>query len=263
MESQQTETYRLHLRSGSDSFDSDDRAGFEMENVANPPIGKSMKHKTMALAAADALRSQIMRGVYSPGQQLRQDTLAAEFGMSRIPIREALFLIEREGLIKILPHRGAVVVRLSPEEVEEVFNMRALLEPFLLERSAPKLTAADFRMLAKIQSRYVDAIRRADVGSWNEVNSEFHLELYKHAESPRMIRIVQNLLTECDRLTRVQLLSIEGDQARAVREHAELLRLCETQQFAAACVLLGEHIQHIRAGLVAVARAALPAGARG
>lgn len=208
----------------------------------------------MALAAAEALRSQILRGVYSPGQQLRQDTLAAEFGMSRIPIREALILIEREGLIKILPHRGAVVVRLSPEEVDEVFNMRVLLEPFLLARSAPKLTKADFRRLAKVQSRYADAIQREDIGSWNEVNSEFHLELYKHAESPRIIKLVQNLLSECDRLTRVQLLSIEGDRDRAIREHAELLRLCETQEFDAACALLRDHIEHIRAGLVAVAK---------
>lgn len=225
-----------------------------METVVTPPVGKSMKHKTMALAAADALRSQILRGVYGPGQQLRQDTLAAEFGMSRIPIREALFLIEREGLVRILPHRGAVVVRLSPEEVDEIFNMRVLLEPFLLERSAPQLTAEDFETLASIQSRYVGAIRREDIGSWNEVNSIFHLELYKHAASPRIVGIVRNLLTECDRLTRVQLLSIEGDQERAIREHAELLRLCETQQFAAACALLRDHIEHIRAGLVAVAK---------
>jgi DNA-binding GntR family transcriptional regulator len=234
--------------------ESDDRAGIAMTEVVTPPVGKSLKHKTMALAAADALRSQILQGVYSPGQQLRQDTLAAAFGMSRIPIREALFIIEREGLIKILPHRGAVVVRLSPDEVEEVFNMRALLEPFLLARSAPKLTRDDFRLLATIQTRYADAIRREDIGRWNELNSEFHLELYKHADSPRVIKIVQNLLSECDRLTRVQLLSIEGDQERAIREHAELLRLCKAQDFDAACVLIRNHIEHIRAGLVEVAK---------
>ncbi len=218
--------------------------------MATDPVGKSMKHKTMALAAAEELRSRIMRGVFGPGQQLRQDTLASEFGMSRIPIREALFLVEREGLVKILPHRGAVVVQLSADEVEELFNMRVLLEPFLLARSAPKLTKADFKMLARIQTKYVEAISRKDIDSWNRVNAEFHLELYKHADSPRIFTTVKNLLAECDRHTRVQLLSIEGDQERAVSEHAKLLQLCEDQNFSEACDLLRNHIEHIRSGLV-------------
>lgn len=218
--------------------------------MATAPIGKSMKHKTMAAAAADELRSRIMRGVFSPGQQLRQDTLAAEFGMSRIPVREALFLIEREGLVKILPHRGAIVVQLSADEVDELFNMRVLLEPFLLARSAPHLTANDFKSLNKIQARYVEATNRNNADGWNKVNTEFHLELYKHANSPRILGTVHNLLTECDRHTRIQLLGIEGDQARSVKEHAELLRLCEEQKFPQACDLLRAHIEHIRSGLV-------------
>ena len=213
-------------------------------------VGKSMKHKTMALAAADELRSRILSGVFEPGHQLRQDSLAAEFGMSRIPIREALFLVEREGLIKILPHRGAVVVTLSADEVDELFSMRALLEPFLLKKSAPLLGKADFKALRRIHKHYVDAMDGQKLDIWNAVNTEFHLALYQHANSPRMLSTVQNLLIECDRHTRIQLLSIAGDRDRAIGEHAELIELCETGHFSEAAEVLHDHIEHIRLGLV-------------
>lgn len=83
------------------------------------PVGKGLKHKTMASAAAEEIRNRILSGVYSPGLQLRQDGLAADLGMSRIPIREALVQLESEGLLKILPHRGAVVAQLTADEIEE------------------------------------------------------------------------------------------------------------------------------------------------
>ena len=104
------------------------------------PVGKSLKHRTMASAAAEEIRNRILSGGYPPGVQLRQDGLAADLGMSRIPIREALVQLESEGLLKIVPHRGAIVAQLTVDEIEELFNMRLLLEPFLFKRSAPHLT---------------------------------------------------------------------------------------------------------------------------
>jgi DNA-binding GntR family transcriptional regulator len=213
-------------------------------------IGKSLKHKTMSSAAAEEIRNGILRGIYPPGSQLRQDGLATELGMSRIPVREALLLLENEGFVKILPHRGAIVAQLSTEEIEELFNIRILLEPFLFERSTPLLTAADFKALRGIQARYALSIDKLDVDSWNELNSEFHLVLYRHARSPRVVATVQNLLKECDRHTRIQLSSIKGARARAVREHGQLLRLCKEGKFAEGARLMRAHIDHIRVGLV-------------
>lgn len=213
-------------------------------------VGKSLKHKTMASAATEEIRDRILGGFYPPGFQLRQDGLAGELGMSRIPVREALVLLESEGLVKILPHRGAVVVELTGEEIEELFNMRLLLEPFLFARSAPHLTADDFKALTGIQNRYAKSIDDLDIGSWNELNTEFHLLLYRHARSSRVTGIVQNLLVECDRHTRIQLSQIEGDRQRAVREHGELLRLCKEGKYEEGAQLLHEHIDHIRSVLV-------------
>ena len=204
----------------------------------------------MSMAAAEVIRDRILSGRFQPGTQLKQDILAAECGMSRIPIREALVQLESEGLVKILPHRGAIVVELSAKEIEELFNMRTLLEPFLLKRSAPLLKPADFRSLRKILARYTDSITNQDSESWNELNTEFHMVLYRHADSPRMMATVQTLLKECDRHTRFQLSNIKGDPERAVREHNELLRLCEERRFDEAASLLWEHIDHVRVVLV-------------
>ncbi|MFJ7357475.1 GntR family transcriptional regulator (plasmid) [Rhizobium oryzihabitans] len=215
-------------------------------------VSKSLKHKTMSTAAAEEIRSRILEGVFPPGRQLRQEELAQEFGISRIPIREALLLLESEGIVRIQPHRGAVVVELSAEEVEELFNMRILFEPFLLERSAPHLAPADFEKLDKILDRYETSIDKLDIDRWNDLNSEFHMLLYTHARSPRITSTVQNLLGECDRHTRIQLSNITGDRARAVREHKELVRLCRERRFAEAADFMRMHIDRIRVGLMAL-----------
>ncbi|MBP2447642.1 GntR family transcriptional regulator [Rhizobium leguminosarum] len=204
----------------------------------------------MAAAAAQEIRNRIVEGIYPPGYQLRQDGLAQELEMSRIPIREALVLLESEGLVKNYPHRGAMVVELSIEEIEELFNMRMLLEPFLFARSAPKLTSVDLDELRLIQSRYAESIEKLDVDSWNNLNTEFHLRLYRHADSPRIVATVHNLLQECDRHTRIQLSVIGGDRDRAVQEHQRLLGLCEQGLHAEGASFMREHIDHIRAVLV-------------
>ena len=214
------------------------------------PIGKSLKHKTISTAAAEEIRRRILGGVFPPGFQLRQEELAKDFGISRIPIREALLLLENEGIVKISPHRGATVVKLSTDEIEELFNMRILLEPFLFERSAPLLTPADYNDLNSILERYAVSIHKLNIAVWNDLNSEFHMLLYQHARSPRMLTTVQNLLGECDRHTRIQLTNIAGDRERAVREHVELVRLCEAGKFSQGAQLLREHIDHIRVGLL-------------
>src|SRR5918997_1165848 len=113
-------------------------------NLAPAPARKSLQHRTISAAVAEELRRRIVDGEFSAGFQLRQDALASEFGVSRIPVREALMQLEAEGLVKIHPHRGAIVSELSTEEVHELFELRALLEPRLLKASAKHLTEADY-----------------------------------------------------------------------------------------------------------------------
>jgi DNA-binding GntR family transcriptional regulator len=206
------------------------------------PAQKSLQHRTIAAAVAEDLRRRIVDGDLEAGSPLRQDPLAAEFGVSRIPVREALMQLEAEGLVKIHPHRGAIVSELSTEEVQELFALRALLEPRLLMASAPRLTQDDYGKLNGILQEYGAELRANHVRRWGELNTAFHTLLYRHAGQPRTLAIVANLLQECDRHTRLQL-SLTDGMERAETEHAELLRLCETGQIAAACTLLKNHIE--------------------
>ncbi|MGE0752470.1 MAG: GntR family transcriptional regulator [Variibacter sp.] len=212
--------------------------------VAPRLIAKGLQHRTIAAAVVDALRRRILDGKFSAGAQLRQDSLAQEFGVSRIPIREALLQLDAEGLVKILPHRGAVVSALSAAEVTELFALRALLEPRLLRLSAPHLTAADYAELDRILEEYSSALRAHQVDRWGELNTAFHAALYKHAGQPRTAGIVAALLQNCDRYTRLQLSYTKG-RRRAQTEHAELVRLCRQGDIEGAAALLKTHVENV------------------
>jgi DNA-binding GntR family transcriptional regulator len=208
------------------------------------PARKSLQHRTIAAAVAENLRHRILDGDFKAGFPLRQDTLATEFGVSRIPVREALMQLEAEGLVKIHPHRGAIVSELSTEEVQELFELRALLEPRLLKASVGHLTHTDYEKLNEILQEYSTELRANHIRRWGELNTEFHMLLYRHADQPRTLAIVANLLQECDRHTRLQL-SLTDGMKRAETEHAELLRLCASGQITSACSLLKTHIEDV------------------
>ncbi|MFE1600568.1 GntR family transcriptional regulator [Methylobacterium sp. ID0610] len=212
-----------------------------------------LRHKTVSAAVAEALRERILGGDLAPGTQLRQDALAEEFGISRIPVREALLQLEASGLVRIMPHRGAVVSDLSVEEIEDIFQLRTLLEPQLLILSARHLTGEDYRELRALRDEYSAALTAGQIDQWGELNRRFHLGLLRHAGRPRSLAIVSGLLQDCDRPTRLQL-SLTGDVARADREHTTILDLCEAGEIAAAANLLRSHVEHAGHSLIAIYR---------
>ena len=210
-----------------------------------------MKNRTIADSIGTEIRRRILDGRYPAGSQLRQDGLAAEFGASRIPVREALFQLEAEGLVRILPHRGAMVAPLSPADAAEALELRAALEPRLLALSAPRLTDDDYARADALLEEYAAALRAGATARWGALNTELHLLLYGRAERPRALGLVGSLLAECDRYTRLQLSTDSAELERADREHREIVRLCRNGHVSAACALLTDHIDHVAAALMA------------
>ncbi|MCF3640584.1 GntR family transcriptional regulator [Rhizobium sp. TRM95111] len=210
-----------------------------------------LKHRTLSGALIEEIRQGILSGRYPAGSQLRQDALADSFGVSRIPIREALFQLEAEGLVRIVPQKGAIVSELSTAEIDDVFELRAMLEPRLLRASAPLLSEADFAALDEIQSRYVSAITAREVDRYGQLNAELHMVLYRRADLPKTQQIVASLLQTSERYTRVQLSSADA-MSKAMREHAELIRLCRSRDVEEAGRLLERHISDVRTDLLAV-----------
>lgn len=208
-----------------------------------------LKHRTLSAAIAERLRQEILSGTHPSGAQLRQDALATAFEVSRIPVREALFQLEAEGLVRIVPHKGAVVTTLSLEEINDVFDLRVLLEPRLFRPSIQALGKSDFTRMDEIQCAFSAAIRARDTRQWGTLNAEFHTALYAGANLPRTLATVTGLLQTSDRYTRVQL-STPAAMKRAEREHAQLVSLCRKRNVDEACSLLVRHIEAVRTDLV-------------
>ncbi|KAF0227737.1 MAG: transcriptional [Beijerinckiaceae bacterium] len=211
----------------------------------------ALKNRTLSAAIADRLRQEILGGVHGAGVQLRQDALAKAYGVSRIPVREALFQLEGEGLVQMVPHKGAVVTGLSPDEVRDVFDLRTLLEVRLLAQSIPALTEDDLAALDALQKTFSDAIARHDRPQWGMLNAQLHLLMYRRAPLPRTMAIVAALLQTSERYTRLQLVT-KSAWERAEREHNELIELCRARNAPAACDLLKRHIAIVRSDLEAL-----------
>ena len=210
-----------------------------------------LKHRTLSAAIVDRLRQAILDGTHPAGAQLRQDALADTYGVSRIPVREALFQLEAEGLVRIAPHKGAIVSELSLDEINDVFDLRRILEPRMLAQSARRFDEEDFARLDAIQAQFVAAIAAHDVSRWGLLNADFHMALYAKARQPRTQSIVAALLQTSDRYTRVQLSSTTA-MGIAEQEHAQLIALCRAGEFDEACRFLEKHIESVRTDLLRV-----------
>jgi DNA-binding GntR family transcriptional regulator len=211
--------------------------------------GLPIQRQTVVSATLQALRERILRGELLEGEQLRQEALAEELGVSRIPLREALRQLQSEGLVTFYPHRGAVVSTLSPEEISEAFELRAVLEPDLLRRAIPNLSEADFAKARSDLAAYEADLQSGDVSTWGERNWQFHSTLLEPAHRPLSLGIVQNLNYHSNRYVRLQLMLTHGE-TRATQEHQLILAHCEKRETDAACSLLIEHILHAGRSLV-------------
>lgn len=196
---------------------------------------------------ADALREAILQGIFQEGQSLRQDEIATQFGVSRIPVREALKQLEAEGLVTLHLNRGAMVSVLTDVEAQEICEIRSALEVKAMQLAIPKLKEADLAKAAVI----LEATDQAtDAGTLAKLNWEFHATLYATAERPRLLTLIKTLHVNCDRYVRVQLAQTDY-QDLSQKEHYQILAACQTQDSKAAIRLLKRHIDTAGEQLVA------------
>ena len=201
-------------------------------------MNRPIERRTVAAEAAEILRQRILSGEIQAGQPIRQEQIAQELGVSRIPLREALKQLEAEGFVTIAPHKGAVVSSLSADEADELFALRLQLERWLLREAIPRLTAADFAKLDRIieESRAPDSLAR-----WGELNWQFHEVLYHPAERPLSIRFLKRIHDSLDRYLRLQI-AVTRDWDRAYQDHQRLVALSREGNADAAVALLERHI---------------------
>lgn len=198
----------------------------------------------------DELRQSILTGEIEAGVQLRQDEIAHRFGTSRIPVREALRQLASEGLVTFHPFRGAVVSRLSLDEVLELLDIRIGLECRALRLAVPNMVQADLDYAEKILREYD---KEPKATRWGEMNWKFHSALYAPCNKTKLLALIDSNYGHVDRFTRLQV-SLAAGKERPQREHYAMLKMCAANKVDEAVRTLEQHIEQTRKSLVASVR---------
>jgi DNA-binding GntR family transcriptional regulator len=153
-------------------------------------FGTRFRENVASHRIADSLRTAILDGRYRPGERIRQEDVAAQSGASRIPVREALRMLDAEGLVTLVANSGAWVTKLTPAECSEAYQIRERLEPLLLRLSMPRLEVAAVDRLGRLAD---DMEARAGVDAFMRADREFHLSSYAGAASGETWQIIHRL----------------------------------------------------------------------
>lgn len=204
------------------------------------------RFRTASSFVTDTLRSAILSGALVDGEPLRQDELATVLGVSRMPVREALRRLEAEGLVDFQPHKGAVVAELAPEEVEEIYEMRLMVECHALRQSIPHLTDDALDRAAAILDE-IDVGQ--DLTRWGELNQHFHATLYSGVVRPRLNALISSLNGAIDRYLRLLITQFDYEN-RSQDEHRQILAACRRHDAETATNLLAGHISEGRNTMV-------------
>jgi DNA-binding GntR family transcriptional regulator len=207
-------------------------------------VGHSL-NRTISAQIARLVRQRIVTGVYPGGAPLLQDSIAAEFGVSKIPIREALVQLSAEGLVDIQAHRGFQVRPMSLAEAEEVLGLRLMIEPTVCAEGA-RLARDEDRSEAETALRALnDRVASGAHDETGELNRDFHLALTVPRLQPVGTEIVRRLLTISQRYAQVHL-TVPGRPARAIEEHTEIFRAWSDGRSADLAHLIRVHIEETR-----------------
>lgn len=194
--------------------------------------------------AYDVIRQGIIDGRFAPAGRITEHEVAAAAGVSRTPAREALRRLHSEGLVHFTPNQGAVVTEWSGEESDEVFELRALLEPFGAARAATRATAAQIQALQQLaKEQYAEAhdpVSR-DVDRIAALNNDFHRQLQEAAHSPRLLRAVAALL-EAPLIMKTFLNYTREDLERSAAHHLEIVRAIAARDPEWAASVMRSHI---------------------
>lgn len=202
--------------------------------------------------AFQELRSAIEDGRLKPGERLTIARLRAGLDMSPTPIREALRLLQAEGLLEHEPHRGVVVRTYRPDEAKEVYRLRILLEPLATELAVDRATEAEIEEMRDLHQTLMAA---ADPGPTQtdaaELNARWHRSIYDASRSPYLIEFIARLWQALP----VRAIWLSRRAPRSVAQHVEIMSAIEARDAAAAAELMREHVtfgaastvEHLRA----------------
>jgi DNA-binding GntR family transcriptional regulator len=201
--------------------------------------------------AATVIREAIVDGRLVPGARLKEETLASELGISRTPIREALLLLQAEGLVEAIPNRGAFVRAYEPSDLWDMYELRAVLEGHAARRAAERISASELEELRASCERFDVLVAQADPPAVEVVeelvreNLHFHETVLTAAASERLAGMVRQVVAAP--LVYKSYVWYSADQARAsARAHRQLVHAFEQRSAERAELLMREHVYEAR-----------------
>ena len=175
-----------------------------------------------------AIRERILSGAYSPGFRVVIDALALEFGVSALPVREAIRRLEAEGLVVYRANAGAQVAPADPSAFQEELTVLALLEGFATAVAAPYLGKKGVGRLRAINRDMSAAMERLDSLAFGRLNQEFHKVIYEHCPNETLVDLLSDVARRLDAIRRTVFIQIPYRGAASVREHSGLIALIES-----------------------------------
>jgi DNA-binding GntR family transcriptional regulator len=207
-----------------------------------PTIGE---RTSLRERVAESLRAALVSGRMVPGTTYSIPALAEQFGVSATPVREAMLDLVNEGIMSAVPNKGFRVVELSDAELDQITELRRLLEVPTVGDLAGAIDRAAVRRLRSLADAVSDAARRGDVVAYVEADRELHLALLAEAGNPRLVEMVGRLRDQ-SRLYGLEQLAAEGVLVDSAAEHMRLIDALESGDRRAAERVMAHHLDHVR-----------------
>jgi DNA-binding GntR family transcriptional regulator len=197
-------------------------------------------------AIARVIRAAILDGSFEPGRLLREEELAAWLGISRTPVREALLILESEGLVESIRNRSTHVARFDPAGLEEVYSIRAVLEGYAAQRAAELITEEGLGALAESCRRFKRIAKGSNkLSELAEENFTFHRTIHQAAQSARLERMIRNV-TALPLIYKAYMTYSRANRTKAVADHEAILGALKRHDAGAAGDLMKQHVEWAR-----------------
>lgn len=200
-------------------------------------------HTSLSSTLFDAIKEQILNGTYPAGEALTETKLSTQFGVSRTPIREALHRLQTEGFVTITPNKSAVVSAFSPQDIEDMYEIRLKLEGLAAKRAAQNITSSQLDSLKESIDLLEFYITKGNNGKMGDSDSMFH-EIIYHASGSRPLQNVLAPLHTYIMGTRRRAFAIEGRQSCVLAEHRAIYEAIAARDADLAQQRAFEHIKN-------------------
>lgn len=220
--------------------------------MSNLAVGK-VKRQSLVEQTLELLRDSIITGALPPGTRLLETDLAKELGISRGTLREALRMLENEGLVESFPGRGSYVAHLSERDIREVYSLRSLLEKEAVRLAIDNMTQDDVRQLQRTLDRMIEAADRGDAAEVNQYDLRFHQTIWALAEHQRLQEVLEGILSQVRMYLTVNTQLYE-DLAAGIADHVQIMEAIQKRDKELAARNMGKHLDDAAALVTEFAR---------